>query len=177
MENETDGWKGMTESTEWIHRGRCMTVSMEMTPGSQPSLMWALFTQMNRKDTLGFCHWSLFVCLSKTIPSSIFMLYSKQIKCSVINEGPHGLKTFKTESPLNLQKKAIIIVLGFLPSFITFTFTRSSGKVRHTNLGKFYSKFNTSFLVILHWRLFKKLKMRKKQNYYHYYNYCFLKVI
>lgn len=105
------------------------------------------------------------------------MLYSKQIKYSVINEGPHGLKTFKTESPLNLQKKVIIIVSGFLPSSITFAFTRSSGKVRRTNLGKVYSKFNTSFLVILHWRLFKKLKMRKKQNYYHYYNYCFLKVI
>lgn len=34
------------------------------------------------------------------------MLYSKKIKCSVINEGPHGQKTFKTESPLNLQKKS-----------------------------------------------------------------------
>lgn len=106
MENETDGWKGMTESTEWIHRGRCMTVSMEMTPGSQPSLMQALFMQMNRKDTLKFCHWSLSVCLSKTISSSIFMLYSKLIKCSVINEGLYGLNTFKTESPLNLQKKS-----------------------------------------------------------------------
>lgn len=75
-------------------------------PGSQPSLMQALFTQMNRKDTLKFCHWSLSVCLSKTISSSIFMLYSKQIKCSVINEGLYGLNTFKTESPLNLQKKS-----------------------------------------------------------------------